>query len=89
MLASPFSLSPTPADLKNFLIACSQHPLHAKLRRGVEKPLTRGYSIDVGFWSWGRNPVGGLNFEITLINKEFSYGLDEVRPLLKRFLAPR
>ncbi len=55
----------------------------------MEKPFMRGYGIDVGFWGRGRNPVGGFNFEITLINKEFSYGLDEARPLLKRFLAPR
>jgi hypothetical protein len=89
VLTSTLSLPPTPADLENLLITCGQHSLHTKFRRGVKEPFTRGYGIDVGFWGWGRNPMGGLNFKITLLNKEVSYGLDEVCPLLKHFLTPR
>jgi len=89
VLTPPLSFPPTAADLKNLLIARGQHPFHTKLRGSVEEPLTRGYGIDVGFWGWGRNPVRGLNFKIALVGKIPSYGLDEARPLSKRFLAAR
>jgi hypothetical protein len=87
MLTSPLSLSPASADLKDLLIACSQHPLHTEFRGCMEEPFTRGYGIDVGFWGWGRNTIGSLNLKITFLNKKLSYGLDEACPLLKDFPA--
>jgi hypothetical protein len=51
----------------------------------MEEPLTRDNGIDGGFWGWGRNTIGSLNLEITFLNKEVPYGLDEACPLLKEF----
>jgi hypothetical protein len=70
MLTSPFSFSPTPADLKDLLISCSKHSLHTNFRRGMEEPWTGNDSINVGFRCRGRQTRGGFHFQITPMGKK-------------------
>jgi hypothetical protein len=62
MLASPLSLSPTPADLKDLFVSCCEHSLHTNFRRGLEKPTTRKNGINIGLRCGGRDTMRGLHF---------------------------
>jgi len=68
-------LSPAPADLKNLLIPSSHHSLHAKFRRGMKKPCAGGDGINMRFRGGGGYSTGGLDFQITVLNKKFSDAL--------------
>jgi len=66
---------PASADLKNLLIPCRHHSLHAKFRRGMKKPCAGGDSINMRFRGRGGYSVGGLDFQITVLNKKLSDAL--------------
>jgi hypothetical protein len=83
VLASPLSLPPAPADLKDLLISRGKHALHAKLGRSVKKPFSRRNRIDIRFRGWSGYPMRGLYFEVPPIRKEEPDGLDDAGPLIE------
>jgi hypothetical protein len=68
--APPFPFSPAPADLKDLLISCCHHALHAKFRRGMKEPGIGGDGINMGFWCGSGYSVRGLYFQVTVFNKK-------------------
>jgi len=87
MLATPFSLPPAAADLKDLLVSCGKHTLHAEFRRGMEKPRTGRDGVDVGFGWRGRDTVRRLDFQISPADEKLSCALNDSRSLPERLLA--
>jgi hypothetical protein len=88
MLTSSFSLSPATTDLKNLLIACGQHTLHAEFRGGMKEPCTRSESVNMGFRCRSGDAVRGFYLEKTLFNKKIPDLLDDLCSLMKSLPAP-
>jgi hypothetical protein len=88
VLTPPLSASPAAADLKDLLVPCGKHALHAKLRRGVEEPRAGRDRFDVGFGCRRGNTVRGLYFQISLIDKKLSNAMNNERSLMKSLSAP-
>jgi hypothetical protein len=87
VLTPSFSVSPAPADLEDLLISCSEHSLHTKFRRSMEKPTTGNDNIDVGFGGRSWNAMRGFHFQITPINKKLPDLPQNSCPLPKGFLT--
>jgi len=87
MLTSSFSLSPATTDLKNLLIACGQHTLHAEFRGGMKEPCTRSESVNMGFRCRSGDAVRGFYLEIALFNKKIPDLLDDLCSLMKSLPA--
>jgi len=87
MQISSFPLSPAPTYLENLPVTRCHHTLHAKFRRGMEKPGSGGSGINMGFWCGSGDSVGSFYLKIISFNKKMSDPLKDACPLLKGFFS--
>jgi len=66
MTVSPFPFSKAFADLKDFLGAHGEKPLHGQLRGGLEKVSLGHYGINVGFGDNGRAAKRSFHLQVSL-----------------------
>jgi len=71
-----FPMPEASAYLKYFWVSGREQSFHAQFRGCVQEPILRFNGINVNFRRWGRDKVGGLDFQVILLDKEASYGLD-------------